>query len=262
MQARTAEKSPMALSKLSWLCCIAAFALTAQTPAPKPAGPTPTGTPIRHLEYAFTVDYTTNGEGHNSGMAAGGEGGVDSGVNSMLGGGGRRGTMIVDVTGFTPDGALIVAVNESLQEAPRPGERFSCTVYGDGHVLCPTANGPLTDAENLLLSTLGRGFIDASAAANGGRWKRSYDGKQVFVSTTYAMTGGGDGHPAVITKHSDIQSRVRTIGDSVEDGRIDYDTALSVPDAIHDTIFETLANATIQTVIDLRLTQDSFAKHS
>lgn len=246
---------------MSWLCCIAAFALTAQTPAPQPAAAV-AGKPIRHLEYAFTVDYTTNGETHGSGMSEGGEGGVGSGVNSMLGGGGRRGTMLVDITGFTPDGALIVAVNESLQEAPRPGERFSCTVYGDGHVLCPHADGPLTDAENLLLSTLGRGFIDASAAANGGHWQRSYEGNQVSVVTKYAIADTADGHPAIITKHSDIKSRVRTIGDSVEDGRIDYDTAMSVPDDIHDTVYETLATGSIQTIIDVRLTQDSFAKHS
>ena len=100
------------------------LALQAQTPAPSPA-PVLSDKPIRHLEYTFSVGYLTNGEGHSSGMSVGGEGGVGSGVDSELGGGGRTGTIDVDVMGFTPDGALILGINEMLQATPRPSERFT-----------------------------------------------------------------------------------------------------------------------------------------
>ena len=243
-------------SKRWWLCCAGILAFSAQTPAPVPSAPTK---PVRRLVYAFSVDYVTNGELHDSGMSAGGEGGNGSGVESMLGGGGRRGTMNVDVVGFSPDGALIVAVNESLEHEPRRGERFTCTIYGDGHVLCPHADGPLTDAENLLLSMLGRGFIDAGVSPTNHHWRRTYDGKQVSVVTDYTLTDPGNGSPVTIVKHSTVKSRVRTIGDSVEDGTIVYDRALSVPDTVKDVTYETRATGSLQSTFAFTLTSDSFA---
>ena len=234
-----------------------ALALQAQTPAPS-AKPAP-AKPIRHLEYSLSVDYLTNGEGHSSGMSAGGEGGVDSGVNSQLGGGGRRGTIEADVLGFTPDGALIVAINEVLEEAPRPGERFTCTVYGDGHVMCPNAGGPLSDAENLLLSMLGRGFVDPNLSAADSHWQRTYEGKDVDVVTDYTVADPADARVTIV-KHSKITSRVRTIGDSVEDGRIVYDRTLSVPDDVHDTVDETWAGGSLLSTFDMKLVTDTFAK--
>ncbi|HEY1655275.1 MAG TPA: hypothetical protein VGF86_09195 [Candidatus Tumulicola sp.] len=244
--------------KLAAFACIVPFALSAQSPAPQ--APSASAKPLRHLEYAFQADYTTNGEGHGSGMDAGGEGGVSSGVHSMLGGGGRRGTMAVDVLGLAPDGALVVVVNEMLQEAPRPGERFTCTIYGDGHVLCPTADGPLTDAENLLLSLLGRGFIDATVSDSNKHWRRTYDGKQVSVVTDYTIANVGDGGRVTIVKHSTITSRTRSIGDSVEDGKIVYDTTLSVPDTVADTVYETYHDRSLQSTFDLTLKSDTFAQ--
>lgn len=211
--------------------------------------------------YAFQVDYVTNGEGHGSGMSGGGAGGVGSGVRSMLGSGGRRGTIDIDVVGFTADGALILAINEMLESAPRPSERFTCTVYGDGHTMCPATSGPPSDAENLLLSMLGRGFIDPNAVDAGAHWQRNYDGKEITVVTDYTMTDAGNGHPAIVVKRSTIKSRTRTIGDSVEDGRIVYDRALSVPDSVHDTVYETRGNGSLQSTFDLTLTTDSFGKH-
>lgn len=249
----------MHVSKRFWLCCAGILALSAQTPAAPAVTPPPK--PLRRLTYSFSVDYLTNGEGHDSGMSIGGEGGSGSGVDSMLGGGGRRGTMYVDVNGLSPDGALIVAVNESLEHEPRPQERFTCTVYGDGHVLCPNADGPLSDAENLLLSMLGRGFIDASVSPTNQRWRRTYQGKEVSVVTDYALKDPGNGAPVTILKHSTVKSYVRTIGDSVEDGTIVYDRALSVPDTVNDTVYETRANGSLQTTFSFRLISDSFASH-
>ena len=192
-------------------------------------------------------------------MSAGGEGGVSSGVESGVGGGGRTGTIDVDVVGFTPDGALIVGINEMLQSAPRPEERFTCTVYGDGHVMCPNVHGQLTDAENLLLSMLGRGFVDPNLSATGNHWQRKYDGKDVSVVTDYTVTDPADTR-VTVKRHSTITSRARSIGDSTDDGTIVYDRTLSVPDSVHDTVNEAYENETLLSTIDLKLISDSFAK--
>jgi len=235
-----------------------ALTLQAQTPAPS-AAPAGAGKPIRHLEYSLAVGYVTNGEGHSSGMSAGGEGGAGSGVNSGLGGGGRTGTIDADVVGFTPDGALIIGINEMLQSAPRPEERFTCTVYGDGHVMCPDVHGQLTDAENLLLSMLGRGFIDPNLTATGNHWERKYEGKDVGVVTDYTMVDPADAQ-VTIERRSTITSRVHSVGDSTEEGTIVYDRTLSVPDSVHDTVTESYRNSTLLSTIDLKLISDSFAK--
>ncbi len=248
--------------------CVALFVLlTAQTPAPQTPEQTtasqapPTSTkPFRHLEYSLQVEYVTNGEGHGSGMSDGGEGGSGSGVGSLLGAGGRRGTIDIDMVGFTKDGALIMTINEMLESAPRPGERFTCTVYGDGHVMCPKADGPLSDAENLVLSFLGRGFIDSSVSATNNHWQRNYEGKEITVVTDYTVTNAGGAGPMKIAKHSKITSRTQTVGNSVEDGQIVYDPSLSVPDVIHDSVYETQGSASLQSTFDLKLTTDSFTK--
>ena len=193
-------------------------------------------------------------------MDAGGTGGVGTGVGSALGGGGREGKIAVDVVGFAGDGALIVAINESLRAEPRPRERFTCTVYGDGHVMCPMADGPLSDAENLLLSLLGRGFIDPQALDSDNHWRREYDGRQVTVVTDYTMTDTGNG-PVIIVKHAKVMSHANTVGDSEEIGKIIYDRSLSVPDSVHDTVYERFSDGSLFTTIDVTLTADSFAKH-
>lgn len=247
----------MSRSQLALFAIVAWFTLSAQTPAP-PAAPAKS---LRHLEYSFHVEYQTNGEGHDSGMDPGGAGGNGTGVTSILGGGGRQGTIDVDVVGFASDGALIVAINEMLQADARPRERFTCTVYGDGHVLCPTAVGPLSDAENLLLSLLGRGFVNPSALDSRNHWRLTYDGRQVSVVTDYTITDPADAGPVTIVKHATITSHTRTIGNSVEDARIVYDRALSVPDSVHDTAFEQYTDGSLSTTLDVSLISDSFAKH-
>lgn len=253
-------KSSRVMSCLRVLLTVAfALVLQAQTPAPQASPPPAPAKPIRHLEYAFSVDYLTNGEGHNSGMSVGGEGGNGSGVGSLLGGGGRRGTIDVDVQGFTPDGALIIGVNEMLQSAPRPAERFTCTIYGDGHVMCPGADGPLSDAENLLLSMLGRGFVEQNVSDANSHWQRSYQGKDVTVVTDYTITDPTDTRVTIV-KHATIKSYVRTIGNSVEDGKIVYDRQLSIPESVHDTVNETRGYGTLLTTFDMTLVSDSFAK--
>jgi hypothetical protein len=240
------------------LCGGGFFAWSGQTPAPAPATPQK---PLRHLEYSFQVSYMRNGETHNSGMSAGGEGGTGAGMSPIFGSAGRRGTIDADVMALTQDDGMIVQINESLQYAPRPEERFTCIVYGDGRSMCPRATGPLSDAENALLSVMGRGFIDPALTDATAHWQRKYDGKDIKVVSEYTMTDPLDGKPATIVKHAKITSDVPSVGDSIEETRISYDRKLSVPDSIHAVLDETLRYATVHTTIELNLTSDSFAAH-
>ena len=89
--------------------CVAAFAvLSAQTPPPA-ATPTLPDKPLRHLEYAFSVDYQRNGEVHEGGIGT-----ARSGVGSLMSGIGRQGTLDVDVMAAANDGGLVIRASEWL----------------------------------------------------------------------------------------------------------------------------------------------------
>ncbi len=228
----------------------------------RPPSPAATAAPLRRLVYAMQVDYFASGEGHDSGMTPGGTGGNGSGVQAILGSGGRRGTIEADVLALAPHDGLIVAVDEMLYEAARPRQRFTCLVYGSGQTYCPDSVGALSDAENLLLSLLGRGFVDPSVTAPSFSWQRAYHGKDVSVRTTYAMTDPKNGLPVTIVMRSKIVSAVPNVGNTSAHARITYDRAMSVPDAIHEVAREQLGGSLVRTTIDLRLTSDSFARQA
>jgi hypothetical protein len=237
------------------------LACSAQTPpppspAPIVAAPLPTA---RHLEYTFSVSYFQSGESHDSGMEGGGTGGTGSGVDADFGSGGRRGTIDADVTAFTSDGGLLVGINEAVTGFPRPGERFSCIVYADGHTLCPGEIRPLTDVENSLLSFLGRGYLDAAQPDAGGHWQRTHFGRDVDVVSDYTLQAADDQNHVTIVVKTKITSKVPTMGNTVAEVKVQYDKSLSVPNTIHDEAHETLHGGTLQTTIDLQLTKDSFA---
>ena len=144
------------------LCGLAA--LSAQTPAPLPAlspGPTPTpGKPLRQLEYTFSVGVQGL---QNYAVEPGGSGvqTVDKGGHVATPEGGS-GTMYVNVLSVAPDGALVVRIAELVQGDPRPRQAFTCSVYGNTSVLCPSMPSP-SEAEWVLLSYLGREFVERCA---------------------------------------------------------------------------------------------------
>ncbi len=151
------------VSALSLSIC-GVVALTAQTPAPA----SPAGKPLRHLEYSFNVavqdQQTSKVAGLNSPQPANVAGNL---VAPETG----SGTMFVDVLSVASDGALVVRISELAQNETRPRQAYTCNVYGSTSVFCPSAATP-SAAEWLLLSYLGRQFIDAAPWDAQGHWQR------------------------------------------------------------------------------------------
>jgi hypothetical protein len=255
--------------KIRWLLLSAVIlACSAQTPAATPttavtASPgavlvTPFKSP-RHLEYAFHVTYVQSGESHDSGMSEDGTGGAGSGVSADFGTGGREGTLAADVTAMTSDGGLVISLNEMIQSEPRPEERFTCIVYGDGRTSCPTAATHPSDLENLLLSFMGRGFVDPAKLDAKNHWQRAYSGHEIGVLSDFTVTETGDGKTVLVVEHSNVTSNVPSVGNTVLDAKITYNTALAVPMAMQSESHETFRGSSFETKMNVTLSKDSFA---
>jgi hypothetical protein len=233
--------------------------LTAQTPAPPDTGSAAPVTlptkPLRSLQYNFSVDYQQNGEGHTGDIGTGG-----SGVRSALNGIGRTGVLSADVMGMAKDGALVIRVSEWLQEQPRPSQSYLCAAYPNGSVVCPEQLD-VTDAENELMTFLGRGFYDATLVDAQHQWTRAYSNKNVSVASTFTITGAPDANPLTITEATEITSQTGAFHNWKDNARLTYDPDLEVPIKIHDLALQQgRGNTSVQTTMDFQLTKDSFAK--
>ena len=246
------------------LCGAAIVAFSAQTPAPIVAVPFKAA---RHLEYSYHVAYQQSGEQHTGGFSAGGGGSSGSGVVSNFGGSGREGIMTADIVAMTNDNGLVVKITENVQGAARPEQTFTCAAYGDGRLNClnlargdqtGTTRGP-SDAETLLLGFLGRDFIDASRMDAGNHWQYGYSNENATVRADFTLTGSGGGKPDLVVEHKTFEPKAQNVASAVEDVRIMYDRAMSVPVSVHDEKHETTGSSSMRTTMDLQLTKDSFA---
>lgn len=235
---------------------IAALAiLSGQTPHPAGTSVTLPDKPLRHLEYAFSVDYQRNGEGHEGAIGSG-----RSGVSSLLAGVGRQGTLDVDVMAAANDGGLVIRAAEWLQEQPRPRQAFMCAAYPEGRVICPE-HLDVTDVENQIFGYLGRGFFDPSLVDAKGHWRRAFSDKYVSVVSDYTIVGSPDADPLTALQSTSVTSLTGNFTSWTESARLTYNRALEVLDTLHDVaVQQARGNATVQTTMDFRLTKDSFAK--
>jgi hypothetical protein len=235
------------------LTCAVCFAvLTAQTPEPAPSA-TP-GKPIRHLVYAFSADYQGL-TGHQYNGLHSGTSGVAIGAPTA----GRRGTISVDVMSVAPDGALVIAVSEWLRYQPRPGQTYTCTVYGNTGVLCPMFPEP-TDAERSLLSYLGREFVTAAPWNANHQWSHKESTKLYDLTETFTMSDPGTGSDVVVTEVKDRKLHDVRFEDRIHHVRIVYDRAMEIPDRILDVMDTTGTGVSAHSVFKFRLEQDSFSK--
>ena len=244
---------PIALGWLA-LCLAVPLPSHAQAPPATPAASLP-AKPLRHLEYDFSVDYQRNGEGHYGGVGT-----VGSGVASLMAGGGRRGKLDVDVLAAAKDGGLVVRTSEWLFEQPRANQSYVCAVYPDGRVICPE-NLDVTDVENQVMSYLGRGFYDATLLDAQGHWRRSFSDKYVSVVSDFTIHGAREANPLSISQTPQIVSATGAFMDWKEDATLSYDANLEVLDSLHDVaVQKPRGSASIQTIMDAHLVEDSFAK--
>ena len=237
------------------LLALGVVVLSAQTP--RPAGSPEPSKPLRHLEYSFSV--------HREGLSGAEFNGSNDepllpGTIGEAGTGGS-GTMSVDVLSIAPDGALVVRISEWVKLEPRPRQAYTCTVYGNTTVACPSVPAP-SQAEWLLLSYLGRQFVDAAPWDSQHQWKRAERTEQYDLVENFTLLPGSTDQRATIreTKIASVHNGDASV--QREDVTIAYDRALEVPDIIHDDFTAASDNGsdTGHATFDFQLLRDSFAK--
>ncbi|MGA7356104.1 MAG: hypothetical protein WA431_08020 [Candidatus Cybelea sp.] len=173
---------------------------------------------------------------------------------------GGQGTMQVDVLSVTADGALLVRISEKVDSEPQPRQAYTCTVYGDTTVTCPSAPAP-SQAEWLLLSYLGRRFVDGAPWDAKGHWQRTETIAQFTLHEDF--TKSNDSDPKHIVVHESKVFDMSNGGLSVrrENVRITYDRSMEAPTAIHDDLVSTGdSGSSGHATFDFSLKSDSFAK--
>lgn len=233
------------------LTVFASAALTAQTPAPSQSS----GKPLRHLQYSFSTSYSGVSEYHYNGI-----GDSSSGVGGSADSQGGRGTMDVDVLSVANDGALVIRISEWIQNEPHARQPFTCTVYGNTMVVCPSADPSPSDAEFMVLGYLGRQFVDAAPWDAQHHWQRTRDTSLYNLVEDFTMADGSDDKHATILEKKKTSIHSVGFASQTEDIRVTYDRAMEVPDAIHDELQVVGDDGSGHGTYDFHLISDSFAK--
>lgn len=224
--------------------------LTAQSPAPSQAP----AKPLRHIEYAFTLHREGQTEYHFNGIGLVPASGVGGGATNN----GGAGTIFVDVLSIAPDGALAVRISELVQLEARVRQAYTCTVYGNTAVLCPSVPAP-SEAEWVLLSYLGRQFVDAAPWDSAHHWQRKVDTSQYSLVENFTMRDTSDANVALVSETKKMEMHNGGFGARAEDITITYDRSMEVPKAVHDEMQSTGTRGSSHTTLDFHLTSDSFA---
>lgn len=239
---------------IPWIL-LAVFGLTAQTPAPS-TQPAPRHS-LRHLEYTFTLHEDGTSESHFNGTAAAAP--MSNGVGSAATSDGGNGTVDVDVLSLAPDGALVVKISEWVHLEPRARQSYICNVYGNTTVICPSTPAP-SQAEWVLLSYLGRQFVDSAPWDAHNHWQRADHTGQYSVQEDFTLIGTDESGHVIIDEKKKIDVHNGGFSGITENTHITYDRAKEVPDAIHDDVVESGGSGSEHDVFDFELQSDSLAK--
>jgi hypothetical protein len=227
--------------------------LTAQTPPPAAAP----AKPIRHLEYAFSVSEN----GMKSYEFNGINGGIEtaSGAGSKASNAGGDGTMSVDVMSVASDGALVIRISELVRNEPRPRATYTCNVYGSTAVFCPAIPAP-SAAEWVLLSYLGRQFIDGAPWSADGHWQHTEKASGFDLQEDFTLVDAGNGKKVVVQELRKMDIHNGGFATQSSTITIHYDRAMEVPDEIRDEVVASGANAASSAHYEFTLLSDSFTK--
>lgn len=227
-------------------------ALTAQTPAPA----SPPGKPLRHLEYSFNVAV----QGLQTSKVTGTNGVQTVNVaGNLVAPEAGNGSMFVDVLSVAPDGALVVRISELVQNETRPRPAYTCNVYGSTSVFCPSTATP-SAAEWLLLSYLGRQFIDAAPWDAQGHWQRKEQSAEFNSEDNFTLVDAGDGKKVIVREIKTMQLHDGPFDTRTSDITINYDRAMEVPTVIHADVATAGGNETNSASYIFTLEKDSFVK--
>jgi hypothetical protein len=253
-----------------WRCLFAGIALagalieTAQTPIPSPSpsiapagSATPAG-PLRRLQYRFTVDEEGISEYQFSPISDTGDA---TGVGGSVTSDGGAGTMNIDVLSVAPDGALLVRISEFVDGDLRARQAYTCTVYGSTAVLCPSAPAP-SQAEWILLSYLGRQFVDAAPWDAQHHWQRTKETAQYSLVEDFTMGDSTDPKKIVINENKKMKLHNGSLGSQTEDIVVVYDRTMEVPLSISDDMRDVEGSGSGHGTFKFTLKADSFSTPS
>ena len=231
-------------------------AFSGQTPAPAPPAAAESHKPLRHLEYAFAI--------HRDGLSGAEFNGnyelLEFGNTGLTGDGGS-GTMRVDVLSIASDGALVVQISEWVKLDARPRQAYTCTVYGDTTVVCPSIPAP-SQGEWLLLSYLGRQFVDGAPWDARQHWQHTRHAAHYDLVADFTLLPESDAKRAMIREMKVVSVHNGGSSKQRDDVTITYDRTMEIPDAVHDD-FTAAADDEANTghaTFDFQLVTDSFAK--
>jgi hypothetical protein len=242
------------VQKVACLCILAFVGLTGQTPAPAAVPAAPATKPLRHLEYTFKVSEQDTFGYQYSGIST-----STSGAGNVTSSDGGHGTMDVDVLSIAPDGAIVVRISESVYLEPRARQAYTCTVYGNTAVLCPSVPAP-SEAEWVLLSYLGRQFVEGAPWDAQNHWQRKAETSQYSLQEDFTVSDTGDGKRVLIREAKKMQIHNGGFTGQTESIAITYDRSMEVPDSVHDDLVETGGNDSGHASFDFQLSKDSFVK--
>jgi hypothetical protein len=212
---------------------------------------------MRHLEYFFSVS--------EDGMTSYEFNGINGGIETASGAGsgesstGGDGTMYVDVMSVAPDGALVVKISELVRNEPRPRAAYTCNVYGNTAVFCPAIPAP-SAAEWVLLSYLGRQFIDGAPWSADGHWQRNEKATGFDLQEDFTLVDAGNGKKVVVQELRKMDTHNGGFSTQSSTITINYDRAMEVPDQIRDEVVASGANSASSAHYEFTLLNDSFAK--
>jgi hypothetical protein len=242
----------------AYLPVLAFLGLMGQTPAPAGAPATPAAAPpLRHLEYTFVVDHQGLTEHHFNGIGNGVK--TSNGVRGISSSDGGHGTMDVDVLSIASDGALVVRISESVYLEAHARQPYTCTVYGNTAVTCPSVPAP-SEAEWVLVSYLGRQFVEAAPWDAQHHWQRKAETAQYSLQEDFIVSDTGDGKHVLIHEAKKTEIHDGRFSARAEDISITYDRSMEVPDAIHDELVASGGGGSGHSSFDFDLSKDSFVK--
>jgi hypothetical protein len=129
----------------------------------------------------------------------------------------------------------------------------------DERVLCPEGPAP-SEAEFVLLSYLGREFVDGAPWDAQNHWQRAYKNGSFAIVEDFVTSDVGDGKRVKI--HEKKKSEVHSVGFGSQTDEVDimYDRSMAVPDTIHDDAVSATGDSTGHATFDFQLNKDSLAK--
>ena len=228
--------------------------LAALAAAPCLAAPAP----LRHLVYKFNVGIQLSSTVHDSGFSGGGGGG-GAGVSDNRASSADEGQIVVDITGVSADGGVVVSVSEIAKNA-RSSQPATCVVYGSNLAIICDPNGKVNDEEFVIVRFIGKNFV-APGSTTGAHWQVSDELPAGSETNTFTVTGAQNGSLTI------NEDRVQKIAgahpfDQTTNGTIAYNTNYTVPTTVHEIGVKRQNQGaqdyvTTRTFTDLSLVSDS-----